>query len=159
MAYINISDLIARAADLIGDSEESNPEYFRAQVELIANSAAGNGHPSITDDTRYDHYATAVRRVIARNLSPTIDSIDGGSVGHIMLYPTDLPGGSQWVLYIPPTTLDAFEGGPAEADPLTSDVLAPWGTTHFETATEAVTFLRDFIIDGQLVANDGRVLT
>ena len=87
----------------------------------------------------------------------TIKSIAGGNVDKITIHPMETPNGTEWVVYIPPTRLDHFEGG-QDADPLESDILGPWEASYWPTLTAAVGFLAQCVASGDIVSNDGVVL-
>lgn len=93
----------------------------------------------------------------------TINSIAavGADDGAITINPVVSGGVVQWYLYIPPTTVDAFEFGENDEDyePLVNDIKAPWGGTYWDTFSGALASLTFAYRAGQITFNDGRIVS
>ena len=136
-----------RLAAIPRDNPEYTP-YFDATVATLASLL-----PHENDEERVERAGSLLNYRIGELAKPTIKSIAGGDIGHIMIYPEYGVGENYWTVFIPPTRPEHIEG-----DPLEGNILAPYGETTWPTVAEAVEFLREVIASGQLVSNQGRVL-
>ena len=148
--------MISQAADLIGDSEAANPEYFRAQVELIAHTSDYFKRESDVE-VRKERVATSIRSRIVYLAAPTIEGIGEDRVSHIMIYPRATNTSHEWVMFIPPTRPEHMGARQDDAD-LNPEPLPPYGHTTYDSLSEAISALKSFQVEGQIVSNSGAVL-
>lgn len=127
-------------------------------------------YDQILELTGSDEQAGAVVRVLGLVLPtpPPVNTINSIAVddthvepsNQITIEPIIVNGSVQWLLYIPPTTVDAFEFGEnyEDYDPLVNDIRAPWGTTYWDSLQGAIGSLSVARQNGDIKFNDGRAV-